>query len=199
MEGADDCYDEDISEIRRFNNFCSKCAAQWDPCIFPASGSASRAEAAICAVELPLHDQEFSPAFYEGTSVNLTTAFQVAWGLVLKCYTGNDRVSFGYGECTRDAEGNPVDDFLTCTRHMELREDQRILQIAESLEQEVCGNCRRTHPVTKDYERLGSREVRQANTAILFQRPSRGALQQIDPSAQTLLRSGNVRAHVSSI
>ena len=199
MEGTDDCYDEDISEIRICSNYCSKCAAQWDPCIFPASGSASRAEAANCAVKLPLDDQELSPAFYEGTSLNLTTVLQVAWGLVLRCYTGNDRVSFWYGEFIRGSEGNTVDEFLTCTRHMGLREDQRILQIAESLEQEVCGNCRQTHPVTKGHENLGSREVRQANTAILFQHASRGALQQIGQNGHALLHSGNVRAHVSSI
>ena len=130
MEGSNKWYDGDISQIRPFNS-SSECASQWDPCIFPASSGAGLENSGIHAVKLLLQDVEFLTASWEGTLVDLKTIIQPAWGLLLRCYTGNDQVSFGYGECLRDILGNPADSFVMSIRHVEFMEDQRIHTIAE--------------------------------------------------------------------
>ena len=74
--------------------FWKKYLADIEPCSFPsislhASGE-GRSTRTLNKQTDKLH------AFSKMSGVSVETLFQVAWGLVLRCYTGNDDVCFGF-------------------------------------------------------------------------------------------------------
>lgn len=58
--------------------------------------SALRNTGELCSTEIPFEDEDPLLIFCKSYQKLAFEAVEVAWTLVLKCYTGNDRVSFRY-------------------------------------------------------------------------------------------------------
>lgn len=63
------------------------------PCHFPSLGTVSPGESGSVPVSIGNSITRIE-SFYE-TKISVSTVFQVAWGLVLRAYTGQDSVCFG--------------------------------------------------------------------------------------------------------
>jgi amino acid adenylation domain-containing protein len=77
-----------------------------DPCFFPRLHEASAASsdpAELQSVQVPFKDTSQIYAFCHTTGLTASNILQVAWGLVLRAFTGQDTVCFGYLTSGRDA------------------------------------------------------------------------------------------------
>ena len=75
-----------------------------EPCLFPRLNQSNENNDIAGWKSLSL-DIELGPSWWnycEAHSVTSAHIFQVAWGLVLRCYTGRDQVCFGYLNSGRD-------------------------------------------------------------------------------------------------
>ena len=84
------------------------------PCIFP---SHPRAESTVTVerfrdLEVVLGDACSLRAFCEKEGVTLFNVVQLAWAIVLQCYTGNENVAFGYLTSGRDVPIDSVEDMV---------------------------------------------------------------------------------------
>ncbi|KAL8774137.1 MAG: hypothetical protein Q9209_001245 [Squamulea sp. 1 TL-2023] len=77
-----------------------------EPCHFPALTDGSTEDKELRTLELELRDVARLQSFCTQRSVTLSTALQFVWSLVLRAYTGNQNVCFGYLSSGRDV---PVD------------------------------------------------------------------------------------------
>jgi amino acid adenylation domain-containing protein len=76
------------------------------PCIFPRLRGASVSSgdgAQLRQAHVPLVDTAKIFAFCDETGLTVSNVFQIAWGLVLRAFTGLDSVCFGYLSSGRDA------------------------------------------------------------------------------------------------
>ncbi|PYI12597.1 non-ribosomal peptide synthetase [Aspergillus sclerotiicarbonarius CBS 121057] len=110
-----------IGDLSRDNkNFCSfrHDVAYWEnylcnveACLFP-SLCANAEQTTRAETKLILTDTEKLQAFCESASVSTDSLLQLAWGLVLRCYTGLRDVCFGYQASDashRNAESGSAD------------------------------------------------------------------------------------------
>ncbi|CAG8168762.1 unnamed protein product [Penicillium nalgiovense] len=83
-----------------------------EPCLFPRLNQSSqdddKAEWKSLSLDIELDSTWWN--YCEAHSVTSAHIFQVAWGLVLRCYTGCDQVCFGYLNSGRDVALPGVDD-----------------------------------------------------------------------------------------
>ena len=91
--------DEDIAYWRRY-------LENIEPCYFPALADGKKDERELRTLELVLNDASGLQSFCAQQSVTLSNVLQLVWSLVLRAYTGNDNVCFGYLSSGRDA---PID------------------------------------------------------------------------------------------
>ncbi|KAL8839224.1 MAG: hypothetical protein Q9170_001830, partial [Blastenia crenularia] len=91
--------DEDAAYWRRYLD-------NIEPCHFPALTDGSKEERQLRSLELELRDVARIQSFCTQRSVTLSTALQFVWALVLRSYTGNENVCFGYLSSGRDV---PID------------------------------------------------------------------------------------------
>ncbi|KAL8732958.1 MAG: hypothetical protein Q9166_002356 [cf. Caloplaca sp. 2 TL-2023] len=80
-----------------------------EPCHFPALTDDSKEEKELCTLELELRDVARLQSFCTQRSVTLSTALQFVWSLVLRAYTGNQNVCFGYLSSGRDVPVEGID------------------------------------------------------------------------------------------
>ena len=73
-----------------------------EPCHFPALTDTSKDERQLRTLELELRDIARLQSFCSQRGVTLSTALQFVWALVLRAYTGNQNVCFGYLSSGRD-------------------------------------------------------------------------------------------------
>ncbi|KAJ5372016.1 AMP-dependent synthetase/ligase [Penicillium concentricum] len=79
------------------------------PCVFPSIGLKARGTASSSLKLLPFSmkiGKELS-CFCRNNDITISSLLQVAWGIVLRAYTGNESVCFGYLNACRDI---PVQD-----------------------------------------------------------------------------------------
>ncbi|KAL8692339.1 MAG: hypothetical protein Q9218_002613 [Villophora microphyllina] len=91
--------DEDAAYWRRY-------LQNIEPCHFPALTGHSQDERELRTLELELRDVARLQSFCTQRGVTLSTALQFVWSLVLRAYTGNQNVCFGYLSSGRDV---PID------------------------------------------------------------------------------------------
>lgn len=87
--------DEDAAYWRRY-------LQNIEPCHFPALTDSSKDERQLRTLELELRDIARLQSFCSQRGVTLSTALQFVWALVLRAYTGNQNVCFGYLSSGRD-------------------------------------------------------------------------------------------------
>ncbi|KAL8700559.1 MAG: hypothetical protein Q9224_000910, partial [Gallowayella concinna] len=73
-----------------------------EPCHFPALTSGSNEAKELRNLQLELSDVARLQSFCTQHSVTISTALQFVWSLVLRAYTGNQNVCFGYLSSGRD-------------------------------------------------------------------------------------------------
>lgn len=76
------------------------------PCIFPKLNTQPSTNVELRSVQFGLSDLSRCRAFCHDRCITLATLFKLAWGLVLRCFTGNNEVCFTYMTAGRDI---PVD------------------------------------------------------------------------------------------
>ena len=91
--------DEDIAYWRRYLD-------NIEPCYFPALADGKKGERDLKTLELELEDASRLQSFCAKQSVTLSNVLQLVWSLVLRAYTGNENVCFGYLSSGRDV---PID------------------------------------------------------------------------------------------
>ncbi|KAL8722265.1 MAG: hypothetical protein Q9225_001212 [Loekoesia sp. 1 TL-2023] len=87
--------DEDAAYWRRYLD-------NIEPCHFPALSNGSKEERQLRSLELEIRDVARIQSFCNQRSVTLSTTLQFVWALVLRAYTGNENVCFGYLSSGRD-------------------------------------------------------------------------------------------------
>ncbi|KAL8941315.1 MAG: hypothetical protein Q9211_001867 [Gyalolechia sp. 1 TL-2023] len=104
-------YGDYVAYLRRTSR--DEDAAYWrryldniEPCHFPALTDGSKDERQLRSLELELRDVARIQLFCSQRSITLSTALQLVWALVLRTYTGNENVCFGYLSSGRDV---PID------------------------------------------------------------------------------------------
>lgn len=81
-----------------------------EPCHFPALTDGLNEEKELRTLELELRDVARLQSFCTQRSVTLSTALQFVWSLVLRAYTGNQNVCFGYLSSGRDVPVEGIED-----------------------------------------------------------------------------------------
>ncbi|KAI4170935.1 MAG: hypothetical protein LQ343_004593 [Gyalolechia ehrenbergii] len=104
-------YGDYVAYLRRTSR--DEDAAYWrryldniEPCHFPALTDGSKDVRQLRSLELELRDVARIQLFCTQRSITLSTALQFVWALVLRIYTGNENVCFGYLSSGRDV---PID------------------------------------------------------------------------------------------
>ncbi|KAL8995122.1 MAG: hypothetical protein Q9169_005085 [Polycauliona sp. 2 TL-2023] len=104
-------YSDYVSYLKRTSR--EDDAAYWrqyldavEPCHFPALTDGLDEEKQLRNLELELRDVARLRSFCTQRGITLSTALQFVWSLVLRAYTGNQNVCFGYLSSGRDA---PID------------------------------------------------------------------------------------------
>ena len=94
-------YRDYVSYIQQ--NACEEDVSYWrhyleyvEPCYFPALADNTEGDRELLTLELKLQDISPLQTFCSKNSVTLSNVLQLVWALVLRTYTGNDNVCFGY-------------------------------------------------------------------------------------------------------
>lgn len=74
-----------------------------EPCSFPHLGDSQESDRELLTLELRLQDISPLKSFCLRNGVTLSNVLQLVWALVLRTYTGNDSVCFGYLTSGRNA------------------------------------------------------------------------------------------------
>ncbi|KAM0805972.1 nonribosomal peptide synthase Pes1 [Usnea florida] len=108
-------YSQYISHIQQTSR--SEDVAYWrhyldsvEPCYFPVLADGKRGKRELQTLELELEDTPYLQSFCAQHSVTLSNVLQLVWALVLRAYTGNDNVCFGYLSSGRDAPLEGIQD-----------------------------------------------------------------------------------------
>lgn len=108
-----------------------------EPCYFPSLADGKRNERELKTLELELEDASQLQLFCSQHSVTLSNVLQLVWSLVLRAYTGNEKVCFGYLSSGRDVPIEGIQDavglfisMMVC--RMNLSND---LQVSDALRQ----------------------------------------------------------------
>lgn len=101
------------------------------PCIFPSLGTLETEQEILHSVPLHFPFSKNLQKFCRQRGITVSNLFQIAWGLVLRAYTGSDAVCFGYLASGRDIElqdahyiAGPMINLLMC--RLTLDEDATI-------------------------------------------------------------------------
>ena len=107
------------------------------PCYFPAQTGTPEADRILKVHEIRLQNSSMLQSFCAQHSVTLSNMLQLVWSLVLRAYTGNDNVCFGYVTSGRDVPVQGIENsvglfisMLVC--RIDLSND---LRISEALQQ----------------------------------------------------------------
>lgn len=81
-----------------------------EPCHFPKLNDRLTGPKQLQSIEVRFEQAPQLNRFCEENSLTVSNVLQTAWGLVLRCFTGLDEVSFGYLTSGRDAPVNGIQD-----------------------------------------------------------------------------------------
>ncbi len=95
--------DEDVAYWRRYLD-------NVEPCYFPALTDGKKDERELKTLELELEDATQLQSFCAQHRVTLSNVLQLVWSLVLRAYTGNENVCFGYLSSGRDVPLDGIQD-----------------------------------------------------------------------------------------
>jgi non-ribosomal peptide synthase protein (TIGR01720 family) len=92
-------------------NYWKSYLADVEPCLFPALiDGATKPQRVLGSYVLNLERVPELQAFCTSAGVTLSNLLQLAWALVIRCYTGSDEVCFGYLASGRDMPVEGIED-----------------------------------------------------------------------------------------
>ena len=104
-----------------------------EPCIFPAGSCTSEHTTRPRSINIPLDKGDLMHAFCNNLNIVAFDVFKTAWALILRCYTGNESVSFG---CKRNDDGYSIEDAeksLVFCSSIHFQENASVLNIMENM------------------------------------------------------------------
>ncbi|KAI9848835.1 MAG: NRPS [Sclerophora amabilis] len=126
--------------------------ADIQPCQFPPLTDGIDEVAQLRSAKVELTDASKLHEFCQEHGVTLANIFQIAWGLVLRTYTGLDQVCFGYLASGRDALVSGIDDavgafinMLVCRLDMTEMANISVLQVVEKVQSTYLQNLPHQH------------------------------------------------------
>jgi non-ribosomal peptide synthetase component F len=136
-------------------------------------------------------------AFCQQQGITISTVLRVAWGLVLRSYTGVDSVCFGYLTSGRDIplEGaatiaGPLINLLTC--RISLDRDMPIMSVLEDNQADHGRSIEHQHsPTAEVMHSLGLSGQPLFNTAMSLQQTDSDLLTNDDSSATFVIEGGD--------
>lgn len=148
-----------------------------EQCRFPALSKSPSTEADLETIDLRFNDGPELLEFCERENISLINVTQLAWAVVLKCYTGDEEVSFGYTTEERNLLIARLDLAEQPVARDLLQENQRML--AQSL-------INQRFPLGKVYQSLGFPGTVPFNTVITScKAPEKEILLQLEEQQQT--------------
>lgn len=101
------CPPSEEARLAYWKSYLDGCS----PCHFPSLDAVSAAESGSVPVSIGNSIPKIQ-SFHDETKISVSTVFQVAWGLILRAYTGQDSVCFGDVKTApgdADVIGRPID------------------------------------------------------------------------------------------
>ena len=161
--------DEDVAYWRRY-------LENIEPSYFPVLADGKTNERELRTLELELGDTSQLQSFCAQHSVTLSNVLQLVWSLVLKAYTGNESVCFGYLSSGRDMPLEGIQDavglfisMLVCRIELsnDLRVEAALKQIQEDYTQSMAHQAFSLGDMQHELQLSGKSLF---NTAFTFQR-----------------------------
>jgi hypothetical protein len=174
-------YRDYIAHVSRLSkeaglSFWESRLAGLDPCIFPLLRSKRRLLGIqqLRSVDVDITGLPNHRAFCQKWQITLVTLFKVAWGLVLRCFTGNDDVCFGYMTAGRDLplDGiertvGPLINLLVC--RIQFSPGSSLLRMAQTLQDEFIQDIQHQNVSFADIRHaMRLEDQRLFNTAMTF-------------------------------
>lgn len=178
-------YSQYISHIRKTSR--SEDVAYWrryldniEPCYFPALADGKKDERELKTLKLDIENVPQLHSFCSQHSVTLSNVLQLVWSLVLRAYTGNENVCFGYLSSGRDVPLEGIQDavglfisMLVCRMDLrnELQVDDALKQIQRDYTQSMAHQAFSLGDMQHELQLSGKSLF---NTAFTFQRRTNG-------------------------
>lgn len=198
-------YDDDVSYWRRY-------LEDVEPCDFPSLTDGVKRERTLHVLEKRIEQGDQLHAFCAREGVTVSNVLQLVWSLVLRVYTGNDSVCFGYLSSGRDVPIPNIENavglfisMLVCRMDLSdgLQVGQALQQIQNDFAQSMAHQAYSLGEMQHELQLSGKSLF---NTAFTFQRRSTAedkdqlefeVLQAHDPSEYDL--TVNVEAYDSGV
>lgn len=147
------------SSLTTNTGYWKECLTDLEPCLFPSLWQ-GMAPGKVRFETLRLNDAVPLHAFSTSTGTPVSHIFQLAWGLVLRCYTGSEEACFAYSVSESDmlggdpnAQSDPSTKALIC--RLNLRDDNKIEKVLQASKTELDRSMKYHAPLAQVQQELG--------------------------------------------
>ncbi|KAJ3579486.1 hypothetical protein NPX13_g1078 [Xylaria arbuscula] len=150
-----------------------------NPCIFPSLSTRSRlAEQTLSeryeVVELPLRRHKELSEFCARMEITMSTAFQAAWAMLLRAYTGNEEVCFAFTSSGRDIPVDEVEKICgplvnLLVRRVSLLENTNIRGMIDSIQEDYVNSLQHQTVQFRRVQQLFKTTEKMFNTILTVQ------------------------------
>nr|UBX54569.1 non ribosomal peptide synthetase [Aspergillus sp.] len=157
-------------------------------CLFPASKVLSESSAGprcLRTMEFDLKNHAELLQLCAEYDTTFATLMHIAWGLVLRVYTGSDDVCFGYAHAGRDVAEvpgvldavGPFINVLVCRMH--LSRDGELRSLVRQVQQDILQSAQHQHIALADIQRSANLpNMSLFNSVVSFDKPAPAAMQE---------------------
>ena len=147
-----------------------------EPCHFPILNDGAMVERELQSVQIRFNELAALQKYCDSHNVTLSNAIHTAWAMVLCCYTGAEKVSFGYLTSGRDAPINGAEDavgpfinMLVCC--MNMAGSVRLSDVLEEVQKDYINSLPHRHtPLAEVQHALHLSNTALFNTALSYRR-----------------------------
>ena len=147
-----------------------------EPCHFPILNDGATVKRELQSVQIRFSELAALQQYCDSHNVTLSNAIHTAWALVLRSYTGSDKVSFGYLTSGRDAPINGAEDavgpfinMLVCC--MDMAGTVRLGQVLDQVQKDYINSLPHRHtPLAQVQHALHLSGAPLFNTALSYRR-----------------------------
>ena len=162
-------YEKDIAYWRRY-------LESVEPCYFPALGDDTEENREVRSLEIEIEATSHLQSFCSKHSVTQSNLLQLVWALVLRAYTGNENICFGYLTSGRNNPLPKINDavglfisMLVC--RIDFSNDTRVSEVLEQIKNDYAQSINHQAVSLSDVQhelQLSGKSL--FNTAFTFQR-----------------------------
>ena len=147
-----------------------------EPCHFPVLNDGAIVERELETVQIRFSELAALQKYCDSHNVTLSNAIHTAWAMVLRCYTGSEKVSFGYLTSGRDApiDGaenavGPFINMLVCC--MDMAGTVRLSEVLDQVQKDYIDSLPHRHtPLAEVQHALHLSNTALFNTALSYRR-----------------------------